>query len=332
MMDPDPRPTTGRRQLLTAALVGGIATATAPAAAAATSGRVHIPGTTRFLDHTVDVARATPQLVRQLSDYFTDKTDRKPAMTMAHFSRQVIYVDAILGWSLSWQALDDLFARIMPMWPATAESYPVKILGNADSALVMFTDTPELFGHELRPLGFVDFRHGQIVRWVDYWDGREFTLADIAAQRTPADQFPDDFGEKAVGENAAPAMRRTAHALAQALAAGDAVAASALFSADGIFEDRVLHTGVHGQQAIRSYLGRALHHLPYGLGAQVRHVVGSTVGGGYEWKQTTGPVHRGGAALELDQDGRISHFTAVWDGSLVSGAELNRIQSLTIES
>jgi hypothetical protein len=58
----------------------------------------------------------------------------------------------------------------------------------------------------------------------------------------------------------------------------------------------------------------ALQRLPYGPGATVRHVVGSAAGGGYEWQQTAGPVRRGGTALELDQDGCVAHFTAVWDG------------------
>ncbi|MEU9335558.1 nuclear transport factor 2 family protein [Streptomyces sp. NPDC048290] len=343
---PDGAPHAGRtaparRRLLTAAIAtaataGAVAAlhsvpATAAPATGAT-GQGQLPGTTRVLGHTVDISRATPRTVGRLARYFTDKTNRDVDATVAHFTRDVTYVDAILGWSFTWQPLKDMLGQIMPTWPATAESYPVKILGDSSGAVVLFVDSPELFGHELRPLGFVDFRDGRITRWVDYWDGRQLTLEDIAEQRTPADQFPEDFGEGIAGENAAPALRRTAHALAAALASGDVDAAVALFGADGVFEDMVLHTKVTGPIALRAYLTRALPSLPYGPGTRVRHVVGGALGGGYEWTRATGPVRRGATALELDPDGRITHLTAVWDGSLVPEAELNRLQSLTIES
>ena len=33
------------------------------------------------------------------------------------------------------------------------------------SAIVVFTDTPELFGGEIRPVGVIDFKGGKIARW-----------------------------------------------------------------------------------------------------------------------------------------------------------------------
>ena len=40
-------------------------------------------------------------------------------------------------------------------------------------------------------------------------------------------------------------------------------------------------------------------------------------GGGYEWRADGQPVAAGAAALELSQDGKITKFTVVWDGSLL---------------
>jgi hypothetical protein len=51
------------------------------------------------------------------------------------------------------------------------------------------------------------------------------------------------------------------------------------------------------------YLGRVLADVPYGQSSSLRHVVGGTAGGGFEW--TAGPDHGGLAgitALELDAD------------------------------
>ncbi|WP_329139943.1 hypothetical protein OG552_34850 [Streptomyces sp. NBC_01476] len=322
-----------RRVLVTALGTAAAATVLSAGPAAARDAGGGLPGSAVILDHDVDVARATPRVVRLLAGYFRDKTARDADATMAHFARRTAYVDATLGWPFyTWQDLSDLFHQLMPTWPATARSYPTKILGDADSALVFFTDTPELFGHEIRPMGLVNFKDGRIARWVDYWDGREFTLAGIEAERTPADQFPADFKEGTVGETAAPAIKRVAASVSAAFARGDVAAVARLFTADGVLEDLTTHTKVTGHLALGSYLGRAITRLPYGPGANVRHVVGSSAGGGYEWTNPTGPVPRGAAALELDRAGLITHLTAVWDGSLLPHTALAELQSLTIES
>jgi hypothetical protein len=236
-----------------------------------------------------------------------------------------------LGWAwYSWRELYDLFAQLMPTWPETAASYPTRIVGNSDSALVFFTDTPELFGHEIRPIGAVNFEHGKIVRWIDYWDGRAFTMTDIVKQRTPADQFPTDFGEKGLRVTAPQAIRSAVRALSGALATGVIRDVVSLFHPDARLEDLALHTAVVGRYSIESFLRSALPSLPYGAGATVRHVSGSGQGGGYEWTNRSAQTPRGITALELDNTGLITQMTSVWDSSLWPEGTIARTQSATI--
>ncbi|MEU6602953.1 hypothetical protein [Streptomyces flaveolus] len=333
MNEPTAKPVHHRRTLLTAALsaatglsAGGVATASA-----ATSPGPRATESVKILGRDVDVTRATPGVVRILKSYFEAKTAADVDATMAHFSRRMTYIDATLGWSwYNWQKLHDLFASLMPNWPETAASYPTRILGNADSALVFFADTPELFGHEIRPIGAVSFERGKIVRWVDYWDGRAFTMAGISEARTPADEFPTDFGEKMVGERAPRAIRSAARALSAALAAGDVREALSLFHPDALVEDLALHTTIEGRHSIDSFLRSALPLLPYGLGVVVRHVSGSTRGGGFEWINPTSRVPRGITALELDDAGLVTRMTSAWDSSLWSDKAIGEAHSATI--
>jgi hypothetical protein len=46
--------------------------------------------------------------------------------------------------------MTDIFEMYMPKWPPTGLSYPTRISGDFHSALIAFTDTPELFGGEIR--------------------------------------------------------------------------------------------------------------------------------------------------------------------------------------
>jgi hypothetical protein len=178
----------------------------------------------------------------------------------------------------------------------------------------MFTDTPELFGGELRIIGAVDFRNGKIVRWVDYWDSTSFDTKLFGQMRTPEEKFPTEFGEKAVPASAAPPVRKTALALQQAFASGDAEAAAALFTYDAVYEDAALRTQILGRAAIERYLKRILPAAPYGRGSRVRHVVGSTSGGGFEWYASPeSKVRAGITALELDPSGKILRLTTVYD-------------------
>jgi hypothetical protein len=83
---------------------------------------------------------------------------------------------------------------------------------------------------------------------------------------------------------------------------------------DVVFEDMSLRTQVIGRIEATAYLGRILAVVPYGRSSRLRHVVGSSSGGGFEW--TAGPT--GGAlvgitALELDSEGLITRITSVYD-------------------
>lgn len=318
-----------RRTLLTTAMGAAVGLSTGVAAAAAP--RQRATQHTQIVGRDVDVTRATPEVVRVFKSYFEAKTAADLDATMAHFSRKVTYVDATLGWAwYSRKELYDLFAKLMPTWPKTAASYPTRIVGNIDSALVFFTDTPELFGHEIRPVGAVNFEGGKIVRWVDYWDGRAFTMADIAKQRTSADQFPAGFGEKGLVRTAPRSIRSAVRALSDALGSGDTHSAVSLFHPDALLEDLGLHTTVEGRHSIESFLNSALRSLPYGPGARVRHVSGSERGGGYEWGNPSAPAPRGITALELDNAGLVTRMTSVWDSSLWSDRAISGAQSATI--
>ncbi|MET8029946.1 hypothetical protein [Streptomyces avermitilis] len=301
---------------------------TASARGSADADGIHPPRTPA-----IDTSHATPELARLISRVFEAKTSRDVEATLAYFyPKSTTYIDASLGWPIySWDELHKLFAGLMPTWAATARSYPTKILGDTTSALVFFTDTPELFGHEIRPMGVINFEEGKIARWIDYWDGREFTLTDMKAQRTPDEKFPTDFKESMVGETAKRSIKRVAHSISDALSSGAVKEAASLFSDDAVLEDQAVRTVVTGRLNIGAYLERAAAHLPYGAGAEVRHVVGGHLGGGYEWTRGSGAVRRGVTALELDGDGRISRYTSVWDGSLVSDDQLSRLQALVIE-
>jgi D-arabinose 1-dehydrogenase-like Zn-dependent alcohol dehydrogenase len=148
---------------------------------------------------------------------------------------------------------------------------------------------------------------------------------------TPATQFPQDFKESTVGETASPTMRAVVAKLAQAFTTNDATAAAQLFSADAVFEDMTLHAQIIGQLAITGYLQRALPSLPYGSQSAIRHVVGSAIGGGYEWTSSLGAVPRGAIGLELNQEGHITRLTAAWDGSLLDDTAFTQQLSPTLE-
>ena len=164
--------------------------------------------------------------------------------------------------------------QYMPKWPATGLSYPTRILGDERSALVAFTDTPALFGAEIRSLAAIDIKDGKIVRWVDYWDGRHFGAELAAKMRTPSDKFPTDFNDATVPGNASSKIRAAANRLHAAFAGNDAKAAAVLFTSDAVYEDMTLHTQVLGRLAIERYLGRSLDKLPAGTGSSIVHVVG----------------------------------------------------------
>ena len=276
-----------------------------------------------------DTSHASPAVAATFRSFFAAKSAHRPAELMTHFSKgDVLYNDVTSGgiWP-SWDSLDKTFSGFLPKAPPAALSYPVRIYGDRRSALVAFTDTPELFGRELRILGAVSFDdQGHIVRWMDYWDGRS-----SGTKNTIGPNYPTEFHD-GVG-NATGRIADTCGKLQKAFTANDAAAAADLFSNDAVYEDMALHAQILGRLAIKRYLARALPKVPYGGAAAVAHVVGSDQGGGCEWRAAPGfPQRRGNTALALDSQGRITRLTVVYDSSLFSDADYRSLVALAAES
>jgi hypothetical protein len=219
----------------------------------------------------------------------------------------------------------------MPKWPPSGLSYPTRISGDTHSALVAFTDTPELFGGEIRILAAIDFKDGKVVRWIDYWDGRSFGAETAAKMRTPAEKFPTNFDYDVESDGASAKIKDVTRKLADAFAAGDAKTADDLFSPDAVYLDRALRVRVLGKLAIGQYLSRVLATVPYGKGAKLMHVVGSDQGGGYEWTNAHSSVKRGVVAIDLNGSGQIQRLDATWDNGVMSDGDLQELVLQSIE-
>lgn len=280
----------------------------------------------------VDTSHASGEAAALFSGYFSTKTRRELDAFMEFFHPgRSSYFDATLGIGGlldSREQLRGMMAQAMAMWAEGGKSYPLRILGDTDSAIVFFVDTPELFGAELRIMGSVTFKDGKVVRQVDYWDGRRSPATSL---RDAAASYPSELGMETAQATADPVVDEVARALNSALTTGDAALAEKLFSADAVFEDLTTRTLLHGRLALCRYLQRALPELPYGPGAAVRHVVGSAQGGGYEWITDGRPVPNGITALELDEAHRITRLTAVWDGSLLDDSAMRSLAILSLE-
>jgi hypothetical protein len=281
----------------------------------------------------VDTSHATPEAAAFFKSYFTAKSEHKPVPTTDHFSEaHLTYIDAALGWPFyNKKGMTDVFEQYMPKWPPTGLSYPTRISGDTHSALVAFTDTPELFGGEIRILAAIDFKDGKIVRWIDYWDGRSFGAETAAKMRTPADKFPSNFDYDVASEGASAKIKDVSQKLASAFAAGDVAAAAALFTNDAVYSDRALRVRILGKQAIGKYLARVLATTPYGKGSKLRHVVGSDQGGGFEWTNDQSSVKRGIVAIDLNGVGQIVRLDTTWDDGVMSDADLQALVLQSIE-
>ena len=141
----------------------------------APAGGPDAPGGTPYPD-IADTLHATAAAAAFFRSFFTAKTSKDIEATHAHFHPgKTVYFDATLGWALPTNAdVRKMWEQYMPQWPAGAKSYPTRILGDMTSAVVFTTDTPELFGGEIRTITIADLEDGKIVRVVDYWDGRAF--------------------------------------------------------------------------------------------------------------------------------------------------------------
>jgi ketosteroid isomerase-like protein len=279
-----------------------------------------------------DVSQATAAAGAFFRSFFTAKTSKDVEATHAHFHPgKAVYFDATLGWAYPTNAdlRKQVWEQYMPQWPAEAKSYPTRILGDTTSAVVFVTDTPELFGEEIRTISIVDLEDGKIVRWVDYWDGRGFGAERARSMRVPAGSYPHDLGVSTVTERSGK-IASAARELSGAFAAGDVGRVSDLFAYDALFEDMALRTQIRGQAAITRYLARALSGLPYAQ-ASVRHAVGTGQGGGYEWHAPGQAVAHGAAALELSPDGKITKFTVVWDGSLLDDPAVTALAAHAVD-
>ena len=263
-----------------------------------------------------DTSHATDRAADILEGFFSAKSLHHAAAMVSFFAPApdpVLYIDAGLGFAWPSQA------SLLAVWsspafangPPDALSYPLRIIGDARSALVEFVDTPPLLGAEFRFLASITFNNkGQIVRWIDYWDGRSSLVHLPIGTFGP---YPTDFHDNVV--NASATIKHVSQTLQDALESGNAAAAAQLFTPDAVYEDMALHLRLEGQLQIQRYLTRGLSQLPYGAGASLAHVVGSDRGGGYEWRAapSAAPLVRGNTALELDRDGKITRFTTIYD-------------------
>lgn len=303
--------------------------ATGTARAATTAGKE-----TRGLPYPPDVtdtSHCTPGAAALFRGFFAAKSRHDITALMSYFSAtNVTYIDASLGVSLTSRAeVDSTFGSAFATAPASAISYPLRIVGDMRSAAIELVDTPDFFvPQELRALSSVTFDgQGKIVRWVDYWDGRSALIPNTITSGYPAD-FKDSE------QNADPAVVQAAQQLQAAFAAGDAAAAVALMSYDVVHEDMAAHTRVRGQLQAERYYTRALGHLPYGPGATLVHAEGSSQGGGYEWSASPGaaPMRRGHTCIELDDAGKVSRLTAIYDSSLLSYAAYQSLAGAAAEA
>lgn len=302
-----------RRRFLQAAVLGPLAGMALTRAAAAETSADPAGG--------IDVSAASPELTAFMTAFFTAKTARDVGATMAFFSPALVtYIDAVLGWDLAgYDAVEAIFADYMPKWPATARSYPTRIVGDMQGgAFIAFTDTPELFGGELRILAALDFKDGKIIRWIDHWDSRGWPNAYGIAKSPLA-----DYREAAVPAAADARLADTATRLFAMLGTGAVDEANGLLADDVVLEDMALRAQLIGRTAVQAYLSRALPGLPYGPGVTVRHVTGSASGGAIEWTPSAGaPVRTGVTGVVLGTDGAITRLTTVYDGALYDKAQV----------
>lgn len=310
-----------RRTMLRAGAAVGTTVALGAAGAALGAGTASAaasrPGKLPYPPDVTDTSHCTPEVAEIFRGFYTAKSEHNAKKLMSYFSTtNAYYIDASSGglWP-SWDALNNFFTPYFASGlPADAISYPLRIVGDASSALVEFEDAPAFFGHELRILGSVTFdSHHKIIRWIDYWDGRS-----SLTQNTIGSTYPTEFRDYETAADSV--VVKVVTALQTAFAAGDAAAAIALMSFDVVHEDMAAHTRVRGQQQVQRYYTRALGQLPYGEGASLVHVEGSNQGGGYEWHAapSASPMRRGHTCIELDQTGKISRLTAIYDSSLLS--------------
>ncbi|KAH8156748.1 hypothetical protein CIB48_g11496, partial [Xylaria polymorpha] len=101
-------------------------------------------------------------------------------------------------------------------------------------AIVIFVNTPELFGDEIRVITCLDFKDAKVLHQVDHWDGRRNVLG---GQRVPDDQYPQDFAYELSLNNTNGLLASVVQKLHAALSAGNTGSAIDLLSYDAVLED-----------------------------------------------------------------------------------------------
>ncbi len=312
---------TQRRRFLQLAAMGSMAAMTVnlPARAHTDAGR----------ETQIDTTGASPDLAAFMTDFFEAKTNRDIDATMSFFSPDLVtYIDATLGWDIAgYEALKGVFTQYMPNWPDTARSYATRIVGDMQGgAFVAFTDTPELFGGELRLLAVIDFKDGKIIRWIDHWDSRDWPN-DYGLEKAQL----TDFRQTEVASATPAKMADVSQKLLAVFENDPKAEASDVFAYDVVFEDMALRSQLIGRNAVQAHLKRALPMLPYGKGVVFRHVVGSDDGGAIEWTATaTAPVNTGVTGVVLDSDGRIARLTTVYDGGRYADTHIGRLSAAVL--
>ncbi|KAK4890410.1 hypothetical protein LTR27_010938 [Elasticomyces elasticus] len=294
-------------------------------AAVAPNGLSYVYPNVAYTDH------STSSLVTYMHKYFTAKTLRDLPTFASYFTPtdDDVYFDATVGLTVPQSGLAAALAMLLVGDNPNAKSYPTRIIGDTNSAVVLNLDTAGFFGPtESRAISAIDFKDGKIARYIDYWDGR---LNPSISGRTPEDKFPETLGESSITAKRNPVISGVATKLYDALSTGDSAAAFALFTHDAVFEDRATRTRIEGQTGIQQYLQRVHQVAPYGIGSRLRHIVGDVQGGAYEWigNAATGSPN-GITALELDYQGKITALYTVWDSSRTSNETLGTLVGFNI--
>uniref|UniRef100_A0A8H7MZE5 SnoaL-like domain-containing protein n=1 Tax=Bionectria ochroleuca TaxID=29856 RepID=A0A8H7MZE5_BIOOC len=281
--------------------------------------------------HLAEQGRASRPLVDFIEGYFTAKNLHQPEAWTPYFHpTEGTYGDAGLGNLFSQPELSPVIGTFVNAWGPDSRSYPLRIVGDTNSALLYMIDTPDMFGDELRILVALDFKDGLIVREVDYWDPRRNTAAK--ANRVPPEQYPSDFASALSSNTTNATLRKVVNQLSSALSKGDYDSAASLLAPDAVLEDFSLRARIDGRLAVEKYLKRAVASLPYGTGSALNHIVGNEKGGAYEWNGTPEAAGRNGiTAIELDEGHLITRLTSIWDTFNASNSTMQSLVRLSIE-
>ncbi|KAI0856684.1 hypothetical protein F4860DRAFT_492008 [Xylaria cubensis] len=277
-----------------------------------------------------DTSHASPQLVQLLTRYYTAKSLYRVDEWAGFFDPNLaVYADTTLGLVAPQPGVNKFLHDIVEQyWQPNGTSYPLKIIGDTDGAVVVFVNTPQLFGAEIRVITSLDFKDGKVLRQVDHWDGRRNPASD---GRVPDDQYPEDFAYEL-------SLNKTNHLFGSvvqkfhaAVSAANTSLATSLLSYDAVLEDYSLRVRIEGRLAIGRYFDRALKSVPYGAGSSLRHMVGSAQGGGYEWVENSATRRTGITAIELNSDGLITQITTIWDTVKTTEQGLQELMELSLE-